>query len=153
MNSAATQSLRSAFLQATYGTAQRRYQLTQHCGLFRKGAPTRSLSPGRWAILTAWNPHGQICDPEGNAEAQARLRAELVAWSVLEGINGGGEWAEPSVIVPNLSLRRAAELGRHYQQAALVWYAPEVQVERFWLAEVEGETACPPIDCPPPPET
>ncbi|TSA88185.1 DUF3293 domain-containing protein [Deinococcus detaillensis] len=132
--------LRSAFLSTSYGTAQRRYQLSHAGGVL----PFWSLPQQRWAILTAWNPHGQASDPASNAEAQSRLRAALAAWPALEGVNGEGNWAEPSLIVPALNLRRALEIGQDFGQAALiwgvgrraalVWCAPDVRVERFWMA-------------------
>lgn len=140
------EALRAAFLTTSYGTVQQRYTLSTRVGVL----PVWSLPQQRWAILTAWNPHGQASDPASNAEAQSRLRAELGAWPVMDGSNGAGEWTEPSLIVKGLSLRRAVALGQHFQQAALlwgvgrrvalVWCLPTVRVERLWLAEMKAET-------------
>jgi len=109
--------LRRAFLETRYGTAGERLRLDH-----QPGPPPswRGLSQS-WAILTAWNPQGQQQDPASNAEAQERLRAALVGWPLVEGVNGEGQWAEPSLIVPGLNLRQAARLGQHFGQAAVLW--------------------------------
>lgn len=77
-----------------------------------------------------------------------RAERELLALngsrSHLSGVNGEGEWAELSVILPGFRLRRAAELGRTFGQAAvlygvgrrvaLVWLEGDgLRVERFWV--------------------
>jgi len=109
--------LRRAFLDTRYGTAGERLRLSHQPGL-----PPPWSGPGLcWAILTAWNPQGQQQDPASNAEAQGRLRAALVGWPLVEGVNGEGQWAEPSLIVPGLGLRQAARLGQHFGQAAVLW--------------------------------
>ncbi|WP_237724620.1 DUF3293 domain-containing protein [Deinococcus alpinitundrae] len=109
--------LRRAFLDTRYGTAGERLRLRQ-----RPGPGPSWTAPGqRWAILTAWNPQGQRRDPASNAEAQLLLRAALTDWPLVEGVNGEGKWAEPSLIVPGLGLRRAARLGQLFGQAAVLW--------------------------------
>lgn len=103
--------------------------------------------PGqRWAILTAWNPQGLARGRASNIKAQQQLRAALLGWPQLAGVNGAGEWAEPSLIVTGPHLRQAARLGQRFGQAAvlwgvggraaLVWCAgaeADLRLERFWL--------------------
>ena len=108
---------RRAFLGSSYGTAEERLRL----GRWPGPGPSWSRAGQCWAILTAWNPQGRFQDPASNAEAQHRLRAALADWPLLDGVNGEGKWAEPSLIVPGLGLRRAARLGQLFGQAAVLW--------------------------------
>ena len=131
--------LRRAFLETTYGTAERRVRLD-----LQRGHPSPPVwaTCQRWAILTAWNPHGAQQSAALNDAAQARLRAELSGQNLLEGVNGVGEWAEASLIVPGLGLRRALELGQRYAQAAVLWgvglraalvWCESAHIQRLWL--------------------
>ena len=84
-----------------------------------------------------------------NLRAGRELLRVIGARPFLPGVNGEGEWAEPSFILPGLSLRQAAELARRFRQAAilfgvgrrvtLVWLeADRLWVERFWAQVLEG---------------
>ncbi|CAM3693214.1 DUF3293 domain-containing protein [Deinococcus frigens] len=133
---------RAAFLAATYGTGSERLRLALAPGPL---AAAPSWAAGRWAIVTAWNPGGQTqTQPQAdNLRAERELLDLIASRPYLAGVNGKGVWAEPSVILPGLGLRQAAELGRRFGQAAvlfgvgrrvaLVWLeAGGVWVERFW---------------------
>ena len=106
-------------------------------------APTWAAPGQRWAILTAWNPHGERRGRLQNVAAQAQLLAEVAAWPHLTGVNGQGQWAEQSALVLGLGLSEAVKLGRRYQQAALVWGVGQraalvwctqpASLERYWL--------------------
>ncbi|UWX65233.1 DUF3293 domain-containing protein [Deinococcus rubellus] len=134
--------LRRAFLETHYGTAHERLHLGHS-----PGPPPSWSAPGqRWAILTAWNPQGLQHDRASNLGAQERLRAALFGWPQLGGVNGAGEWTEPSLIVTGLNLRQATRLGQRFGQAAvlwgvggraaLVWCAggdAGLRLERYWL--------------------
>ncbi|MDV6374750.1 DUF3293 domain-containing protein [Deinococcus arenicola] len=133
------QDQRAAFLAASYGTYGERFRLaSKPCS----AAP--SWAVGTWAIVTAWNPGGQPQPAADNLRAENKLLAWVVPRSHLPAVNGEGEWAEPSVILPGLDLRQTAELARQFGQAAvlfgvgrrvaLVWLeADGVRVERFWM--------------------
>lgn len=139
---------RRAFVGSSYGiAAQRAYlgaQVSDFCPHWVTGWGTR---PG-YAILTAWNPHGVQADASANAQAQARLRADLARYPVQAGHNGAGQWREDTLIVAGLGLKEARALGQKYAQAAVVWGVgrraalvwceglPESDtVERFWWSQ------------------
>ncbi|CAM3636315.1 DUF3293 domain-containing protein [Deinococcus saxicola] len=129
---------RAAFLSASYGTPGERFHLVSE-----PSAAAPSWAAGMWAIVTAWNPDGQQQLRADNLRAECELLALIVSRPHLPGVNGEGEWAEPSVVLPGFRLRQAAELGRRFNQAAvlfgvgqrvaLVWLETDgVRVERFW---------------------
>ncbi|GGL83099.1 hypothetical protein GCM10010840_21080 [Deinococcus aerolatus] len=130
---------RAAFLAALYGTPRERFGLAA-------GSPgaAPSWAANRWAVVTAWNPGGRLQPRADNLRAGRELLDLIASRPHLPGVNGEGQWAEASVIVPGLHLREAAELGRRFGQAAvlfgvgrrvaLVWLeAAGVCVERFWV--------------------
>ncbi|GAA5439891.1 hypothetical protein Dcae01_01398 [Deinococcus caeni] len=101
----------------------------------------------RWGVVTAWNPAGQAQDRAANRAAQARLRVAAARWSSLDGVNGDGDWQEPTLILTGISLRDVAALGGAFGQAAVLWgsgaraalvWLPAsgvggVRAERWWL--------------------
>lgn len=106
-----------AFRTARYGTETVRFYLRR-----QPGRPTSLFPPlSRWAILTAYNPGAAIHSAEQNAQWQQALRGAVAGMQVQDGMNGEGEWAEPSLIVFGLSLRQALHLGRQFGQLAVVW--------------------------------
>lgn len=135
---------RAAFLSASYGTESDRFRLAAE--------PLAAAPPwaaGTWAIVTAWNPGGEQQPEAKNVRAGRELLALTASRPHLLGTNGEGGWAEPSVILPGLSLRAAAALGWRFGQAAvvfgvgrraaLVWLeAGGVRVERFWVQVLPG---------------
>ncbi|GGR50205.1 hypothetical protein GCM10008959_09170 [Deinococcus seoulensis] len=145
--------LRAAFRTTRYGPPGARVTLTGE-GPGLPGAPP-DWTAGRWAIVTAWNPSGQRQSRVRNDAAHAALLAQATAWAgapgrtVLEALNGEGEWREPSLVLRGPSLRGAARLGRAFGQAAvlygcgaraaLVWLPPGAELvrpERLWLRPV-----------------
>ncbi len=78
------------------------------------------------AFLPACNPGSEIQSADVNAEAYARLGAELTAAGD-HLVQGAGEdptgvWtAEPSYLVLGMALDAAQEVGRRYGQNAIVW--------------------------------
>ncbi|MBP0632662.1 DUF3293 domain-containing protein [Cupriavidus sp. AcVe19-1a] len=78
------------------------------------------------AFITAANPFSQRCGDNANAARQQEL-AQDVAEMGLRSIAAAGEhpsngWpAEPSFLVPGLSLDDARLLGGKYGQNAVVW--------------------------------
>ena len=130
--------LQAAFLGATYGTGDERFQLVAYFS-----AAALSWAAGPWAIVTAWNPGGERQSQADNRRAERQLLALIGSRPHLPAVNGEDKWAEPSVILPGLGLRHAADLGRKCGQAAvlfgvgqrvaLVWLNRDgVRVERFW---------------------
>lgn len=87
------------------------------------------------AYLTAWNPYSKPLSDVANADAQAKLAAELadVSVSVLsgEGVGETGDWpSEPSLFALGISRESATSLAQKYHQNAFVW------VERRNAAEL-----------------
>jgi hypothetical protein len=79
----------------------------------------------RWAFLTACNPRSSRLDDEHNTERMARL-ADVVQARGLRAIPGegrgdGGDWpAEPSLLVLGVEEPQAVEIGRMFDQHAIV---------------------------------
>lgn len=77
-----------------------------------------------WAFLTAWNPRSQKTSREENLARQHRLVAELTARGFhplpAEGRAEDGAWSEESLFVPGMNRVQARELGRAWEQNAVV---------------------------------
>ncbi|RWA51448.1 hypothetical protein AU476_22460 [Cupriavidus sp. UYMSc13B] len=90
------------------------------------GALHHALGVASSAFITAANPFSQRCDDHTNAHRQQAL-AQDIAKMGLRAIEAAGEhpangWpAEPSFLVPGLSLADARTLGEKYEQNAVVW--------------------------------
>jgi hypothetical protein len=89
------------------------------------------------AFVTAWNPYSRKCDDEINAELQKKLLDELTTRGQ-RFVNGVGrhpssDWTEPSFLVLGVSLEAAKELGRRYEQNAIVWCGPNAVPELVLL--------------------
>ena len=86
----------------------------------------RALGVASSAFITAANPFSQRCDDNANARRQQALAQDVVQRG-LRAIDALGEhpsngWpAEPSFLVPGLSLADARMLGAKYGQNAVVW--------------------------------
>lgn len=133
--------LRRAFLATGYGLPGERFRLG------REGPtspPSWSAQGGAWSVLTAWNPAGQRADRHDNAARQVELTARLreAGFFPLLAVNGEGGWAEAALIVPDLRLRAALNLGRDFGQAAVLWgvgrrvalvWCQPARVERWWV--------------------
>ena len=129
---------RRSFLGATYGSEVERFVLSD-------GAPGRealSWAPEgtRWAVVTAFNPGGIRLPLEDNLRRQVRLRFTLTRADrrFMPGVNGEGEWAEPSFILLDVPLREAVGLGVAFGQAAVLWGVGR-RVALVWCATVEVE--------------
>ncbi|PYE54743.1 DUF3293 domain-containing protein [Deinococcus yavapaiensis] len=127
-----------AFEQATYGTREERFALSDA----PSGRP--SWANGTWGIVTAWNPSGERTPERLNEWRQGELRrgVEALGRSPLDGVNGEGEWEEASLIVVGASLREVRTLGARFDQAAVVWgvgrrvavvACGDVGVRRAWV--------------------
>lgn len=121
MKAARQAELRRLFLATSYGTPRERFGLgPARAGSAPPGWATRGAA---WAIVTAWNPGGWQGDRARNEAAQRDLEL-LVRRSgcpVLDGVNGEGEWAEPSLIVLGASQEQAREWAASFGQAAALW--------------------------------
>lgn len=87
------------------------------------------------AFLTACNPHGKRLSNEENADLQAKLRLTVNECGYKfyegEGRDPNALWpSEPSLLVVGISRREAEEVGRKFEQNAIVFVekgrAPEL---------------------------
>ena len=106
---------------------------TGHDVILNIGVRSRSLaalftssSVACGAFLTAYNPRGAIQSDEANEHGHAELAAMLrdQGLQALEGSGSeeGTEWpAEKSYFALGLKLDAAKQIGRHFDQDAIVW--------------------------------
>ncbi|WP_240319331.1 DUF3293 domain-containing protein [Deinococcus wulumuqiensis] len=132
--------LRAAFLATLYGPPGERVRLSPIPG------PVPRWASGSWAIVTAWNPDAQQAPERANRAAQERLLACVLQAGLIPrpALNGSGEWAEESLLVPGASLAQARSWGEAFGQkavlfgvgsrAALVWLPGPT--ERCWAVPV-----------------
>jgi len=78
------------------------------------------------AFITACNPLSQPCEPSVNAARQAALAQRLALRGHVTikgiGLHPAGRWdGEPSFLVPGLSLEDASNIGRQFDQNAILW--------------------------------
>jgi hypothetical protein len=79
----------------------------------------------KWAFVTACNPRSALLPDDENERRCAELRRELEAagrevWPG-EGVGDSGDWKpEPSFLILGIERIRAVELGRRWEQNAIV---------------------------------
>ena len=89
-------------------------------------------------FITAENSFSQAASAEENAANQANLYKDLAATDavIMEGAGQGEDpaWpAEASYLAIGISREQACELGRKYQQNAIVWIGPDAVPELVLL--------------------
>jgi hypothetical protein len=95
----------------------------------RLSALFASSSVNCGAFLTAFNPCGNIQSDALNEQAHAQLKQQLQAIGLhcIEGSGSeqGTKWpAERSYFALGLELQAAKDIGRHFDQDAIVWVGP-----------------------------
>ena len=79
----------------------------------------------RFAVVTAYNPHGVPSDPEANRDRDRRLVERLdglgMPWVRATGRSLDGQHREPGVAAP-LSVDDARALAIEFRQSAFFWY-------------------------------
>jgi hypothetical protein len=78
------------------------------------------------AFVTACNPRGELLDDAVNTQRQAALALEIsrLGRLAIDGIGRhpqGGWPPEPSFLVPGLTRAAAQQLGRQFEQNAILW--------------------------------
>lgn len=138
--------LRAAFLATLYGPPGERVRLSPVPSPAPVDWAAGSWAAGSWAIVTAWNPDAQQAPERANRAAQERLLACVLQAGLIPrpAVNGSGEWAEESLLVPGASLAQARSWGEAFGQkavlfgvgsrAALVWLPGPT--ERCWAVPV-----------------
>lgn len=111
----------AVFLATSYGTTEERFGLSRTA----KGAAPPSWAAGgeTWAIVTAWNPEAVQRERATNEADQRLLEARITreVHTFLRGVNGEGEWAERSLIIPGASWEQARDWAADFGQAAALW--------------------------------
>lgn len=82
------------------------------------------------SFVTAWNPLGEALTSDANAARHQALLADVADLKLRyfdgEGRGADGNWPpEKSVLMLGLTFEQAIHLGRHHQQNAIVWAAPD----------------------------
>lgn len=90
------------------------------------------------AFITACNPYSQQVEAAANAAKQAELENDLklrgLNFIAGEGRHPAGGWpAEMSFLVLGVSRKEAMELGRRYEQNAVVWCGADAVPELVLL--------------------
>jgi len=97
--------------------------------LRRHGATT-------WAFITAWNPQSIPADLRANERDNAALLERIIrmGYPVLPGIGIGDEggWAEASFFIIGIPRADALQLGRSYDQRAIVAGEQGAPPELVW---------------------
>ena len=93
---------------------------------------------GSWAFLTAWNPRSAVLSAVENRRRNKQLSGALQngGWPYYSGVGiGAGEtWSpEESFWILDIPAERAIQLGRQFDQNALVWWTEGKPVELWWL--------------------
>lgn len=118
-----------AYREALYEAAGSRFRLTPQ-------ATTEQLYGGQaFAIITAHNPRSAALSKEKNAARHAALVKEVVAlglaWQDSVGMSPDESWQEAGVILFNVAAEVALELGRQFEQNAVL-YSDGEHVGLLW---------------------
>jgi hypothetical protein len=92
------------------------------------------------AFITAWNPYSRKTSSHKNEAANEKLWNELlsVCQFVLRGFgrSPSGDWdAEESFLGCGLTIDLARDLGRKYEQNAIIWIGQECRPELVMLVD------------------
>jgi len=132
------QLLVSAYLRTTYRVRMPPFDL--RVGLINKDFDGWLAEQGarQFVFITACNPFSQTLPPEENERRNKLLEMDLrhLSHQVLPGLGiGEGEWApEASFCALDISPEQALQLGRTFEQNALVFGRKGRVPELWWLA-------------------
>lgn len=128
-------------LQSAYTAARYRVSADPQFTL-RVGEPSAALDAlldrhgaDTWAFVTACNPGSVRLSSAENAERMVQLREMLLDFVTYPGESSdpAGDWAEPSLLMVGLDPVRAATLGRHFGQNAILTGVRGGPTELVWL--------------------
>lgn len=88
-------------------------------------------------FITACNPWGSDLGIDMNHEKMAQLEKDLIKNGLpylhAFGSNSGGTWKEESFLIIGIDKQDASQLGRQYEQNAIIWIVKEQVPELIWL--------------------
>ena len=126
-----------AGLLAAYGRTEYRVDDAGHRFVMRIGTPSPELRDchAAWRVtcstfITGWNPRSTPMPLAVNEAEMKRLEQALAAsgwhWLRGTGVDPDGDWeGEPSLLVLGLDEPAAVDLGRRFDQHAIVFAGPD----------------------------
>ena len=88
-------------------------------------------------FITACNPWGKGLGKDMNHAKMAQLEKDLIKTKLpylnAFGTNSEGTWKEESFLIIGIDKQDASQLGRQYEQNAIIWVVKEQVPELIWL--------------------
>ena len=88
-------------------------------------------------FITACNPWGKDLGKDMNHTKMAELEKDLIKAELpylhSYGGNSEGTWKEESFLIIGIDKQVASQLGRQYEQNAIIWVVKEQVPELIWL--------------------
>jgi hypothetical protein len=88
-------------------------------------------------FITACNPWGKDLGKDMNHAKMAQLEKDLIKtglpYLMAFGRNSEGTWKEESFLIIGIDKQEASQLGRQYEQNAIIWVVKEQVPELIWL--------------------
>lgn len=88
-------------------------------------------------FITACNPWGKVQAEGFNHEKMTELEKDLLKTKLPYfhgfGSNSEGTWGEESFLIIGIDKQDASQLGRQYEQNAIIWIVKEQVPELIWL--------------------
>jgi hypothetical protein len=99
------------------------------------------LRANSWAFLTAYNPYSNTVSEDENIARQAELIELLnkqgADFYKARGI--GDDWEEPSLFIVEITREAAIDIGRQFEQNAILWGSIEHCPELIWCVDLETQ--------------
>ncbi|QKX06434.1 DUF3293 domain-containing protein [Aquimarina sp. TRL1] len=121
-------SLYNAYLETTYQISQGSLPISLKIGhkngRFKKWCEEKKVLS--WAIITAYNPYSMLCSNVENENRQQILKTYLVQNKLCSinalGVPADANWeAEKSLFIYNLTIDKAKQIGKLFEQNAIVY--------------------------------
>ena len=102
----------------------------------------RSLQVSSWAFLTACNPCSKALTEEQNKSRQHQLTKLLdengYRYFRAKGVGDG--WQEPSLFIIEITRDAAIDIGKRFEQNAILWGAADAEPELIWCVDLEPKS-------------
>ena len=143
-------------LEAAYRRTTYRVEVEGASYPIRIGRPHQALDTAlrasratRWACITAFNPQSAMLSARENdrrdAALKRRLRARDIRWHPAEAVGDDGAWPpELGVLALGVSRGWAQQIGRAFNQAAVVWGRVGGKAELVWCNRLARATGASP---------
>jgi hypothetical protein len=93
-----------------------------------------ALNASTWAFLTAYNPYSQRTSDDQNHARQAELVSLLKedGYNYYQGRGVGEGWDEPSIFIIEITRESAIDIGKQFEQNAILWGSTDDGPELIW---------------------